>query len=85
MQWKLSVPVDAPEWIQNAKFCYQWYTDDDQGQCGGKPNGFNCAIANSFTTSYSDHTNIRAGGCYMRWKIFVNTELFFSLSSLSLP
>ncbi|CAG2221304.1 unnamed protein product [Mytilus edulis] len=73
MQWMLSVPVDAPEWIQNAQLCYQWYTDDDKGQCGGEANGSYCAIANTFTSFYSDHTNENAGGCYMRWKIFVDT------------
>ncbi|CAG2221305.1 unnamed protein product [Mytilus edulis] len=73
MQWKLSVPIDSPQWIQNTQFCYEWYTNDNQGQCGGVFNGVSCAIANSFTAPYIDHTAGSGGGCYMRWKIFVVT------------
>ncbi|VDI21085.1 Hypothetical predicted protein [Mytilus galloprovincialis] len=73
MQWKLSVQDDAPEWIQNVELCYEWYTDDNQGQCGGVTNGTSCAIVNSFTAPYIDHTTGSGGGCYMRWKILIES------------
>lgn len=70
MQWKLSVPDDAPESIQNVELCYEWYTDD-KGQCGVVTNGTSCAIVNSFTAPYVDNTTRSGGGCYMRQKILI--------------
>lgn len=69
MQWKLSVPVDAPEWIQTVQICYEWFTDDNRGQCGGKADGLTCAVANTFTATYTDNTGIGGGRCNMRWKL----------------
>lgn len=71
MQWMLSVPSNAPLWMQNAEICFEWYPDNDIEQCGGGAQRKLCARANSFTTVYLDDTDDRRGGCQMRWGIKV--------------
>ncbi|XP_076070486.1 perivitellin-2 67 kDa subunit-like [Mytilus galloprovincialis] len=75
MQWMLSVPSNAPLWMQNAELCYEWYPDGNGGQCGGGASRHLCARSNSYTAPYRDDTDRRGGGCQMRWGIKLNNKL----------
>ena len=69
MSWMLTVPVDAPQWLDNVQLCYIWYPDGDGGQCGGGEGRELCARANHWTTYYRDDTDNRGGGCRMAWEL----------------
>ncbi|KAK7471884.1 hypothetical protein BaRGS_00035468, partial [Batillaria attramentaria] len=55
----------------NVELCYEWYADGDGGQCGGGAAWRLCARANQWTAYYRDDTDLRAGGCRMRWGLTV--------------
>ena len=69
MSWMLTVPVDAPQWLDNVQLCYIWYPDGDGGQCGGGVGRELCARANHWTAYYRDDTDNRGGGCRMAWEL----------------
>ena len=71
MSWMLSVPSSSPQWLTNARLCYDWYPDGDGGQCGGGAARKLCATANSWTAYYRDDTDNRGGGCRMSWGLYL--------------
>ncbi|XP_054155407.1 perivitellin-2 67 kDa subunit-like [Oppia nitens] len=58
--------ITIPNWFYDTKLCYEWYADDNAGQCSG-PSRSLCAQVNSQTQWYRDDTDKRAGGCRMKW------------------
>jgi hypothetical protein len=50
--------------------CFHWRPDDrDVAQCGNGRNQAACALAGTYTLSYRDDGDKRAGGCQLQWGI----------------
>ncbi|XP_054155403.1 perivitellin-2 67 kDa subunit-like [Oppia nitens] len=65
--------ITIPDWFYRTKLCYEWYADgSDVDQCSG-PSKSLCAQVNSKTQWYRDDTDIRDGGCRMKWGLTADT------------
>ncbi|CAL1530300.1 unnamed protein product, partial [Lymnaea stagnalis] len=60
----------VPGWfVSNTNFCFKWWADGNEKQCGGGVANTLCAKPNTMTDVYRDTTDTRGGGCRMQWGI----------------
>lgn len=89
MQWGI-VAVGYEDWFKNVKICFKWRAKNEKyaQDCGKGKAGSYCAKVNSFTSNYTDDTNmltnIYANGCYMQWMLSVppNAPLWIQTSKM---